>query len=316
MKNKYQVQRYNADDSKHWDEFIKSAKNGHFMFYRGYMDYHSDRFEDFSLVIRNESGKLVSVMPANLSDRKIISHGGLTFGGLVVGEKASTVLVLQVFQAIKEYLLDVGGIDSLIYKRLPRFYNAFYSEEDLYALFRMDAKLIRRDVSSLIDLDNPGKYSKGRKWSINKAKKVGLTVEKLTEMDEYWSLLEGVLRKNHEIKPVHTLDEIVDLQDKFPNNIHCYGVRYEGLLAAGVLIYLHKETVHTQYMANSAIGREIGALDYLIDHLINDVFKERRYFNFGISTINDGTELNEGLISQKEGFGARAAVQDFYEVSI
>lgn len=316
MKDKYYVQCYNEDYLSQWDGFVRSAKNGHFMFLRGYMEYHSDRFKDFSLMIYNETGRLVSVMPANMSDDKIITHGGLTFGGLIFGEKANTVLVLQVFQAVIEFLRCVDGIDSLVYKRIPNFYNALFSEEDLYALFRMDAKLIRRDVSSLIDLKNPGKYSKGRKWSINKAKKLGLKVERIIHLDEFWTLLEDVLRKNHETRPVHSLDEIVDLSDRFSSNIHCYGSRYEGSLVAGVLIYIHKDTVHTQYMANSDQGREMGALDYLIDHLITDEFKERHYFNFGISTTNDGTELNEGLISQKEGFGARAAVQDFYEVSI
>lgn len=41
-----------------------------------------------------------------------------------------------------------------------------------------------------------------------------------------------------------------------------------------------------------------------------------KYFDFGISNENNGRFLNRGLIAQKEGFGARTIVHDFYELSI
>ena len=41
--------------------------------------------------------------------------------------------------------------------------------------------------------------------------------------------------------------------------------------------------------------------------LIEDVFSAKRWFDFGISTEDDGRILNQGLIEQKEGFGARAS---------
>ena len=39
-------------------------------------------------------------------------------------------------------------------------------------------------------------------------------------------------------------------------------------------------------------------------------------FDFGISTEQGGRYLNEGLIFQKEGFGARTVVYDTYELNI
>ena len=74
--------------------------------------------------------------------------------------------------------------------------------------------------------------------------------------------------------------------------------------------------MHTQYLANSAAGREVAALDLVIDQLITGAFREFRYFSFGVSTEGNGKYLNSGLISQKEGFGARAVVHDVYELAI
>lgn len=69
-------------------------------------------------------------------------------------------------------------------------------------------------------------------------------------------------------------------------------------------------------MASTPKGKEIGALDLLIHQLMSDYFKDKRYFNFGISTEDSGKYLNEGLLSQKNGFGARSTVHDFYEINI
>ena len=69
-------------------------------------------------------------------------------------------------------------------------------------------------------------------------------------------------------------------------------------------------------MVNSADGKGLGALDMVIDHLINEYSDKKRYFSFGVSTENNGAFLNKGLINQKELFGARTIVHDFYELAI
>ena len=45
-----------------------------------------------------------------------------------------------------------------------------------------------------------------------------------------------------------------------------------------------------------------------------DVYKNKKFFDFGISNENEGKIINKGLLKWKESFGARAIVHDFYEV--
>ncbi len=311
----FQIKKYDANDKIAWNSFLQTCKNSHFMFKRDYMDYHSDKFDDFSLMFYDKKNKLITVLPANRDNNILYSHQGLTFGGLIVNDKMTTETMLEVFNTLNLYLKE-NNFYKFIYKCIPHTYHLKPSEEDRYALFMNDAKLVRRDVSSTIDLSTTIRYSKGRKWSINKAKKEEIRVIETIDYDAFWQLLESVLEAQHGSKPVHSIKEITNLSTSFPKNIKLYlGLQNEEVLC-GAVIYENEKIVHTQYLANSLLGRDIGALDFLLDYLINDKYKEKDYFDFGISNEQEGRVLNTGLIAQKEGFGARAVVHDFYEIDI
>ena len=115
---------------------------------------------------------------------------------------------------------------------------------------------------------------------------------------------------------MHSLDEIQRLQLLFPENILLYTAEKENDVLAGVLVYETDTVAHTQYMACGEAGRACFALDFLLNYLITDKYQQKLYFDFGISNEKQGTVLNEGLIYQKESFGARAVCHDFYEVNL
>lgn len=309
------LKQYSVEHKNIWNEFVRNSKNTHFFFQRDYMEYHSDRFNDFSLMIFDEADKLIAILPANIKENILYSHQGLTFGGFLVDDKMKTETMLEIFESLK-YFLKEQNIKKIVYKCIPYIYHIKPSEEDRYALFRNDAQLIRRDVTSTIDLTEQVRYSKGRKWTINKAKKESIQTFESDDYEAFWELLTGVLESNHEAKPVHTLEEMKKLADLFPKNIKLFLAKKDERIVSGALIYENQNIVHTQYLANSEEGRDLGALDLLIDYLIKDIYKNKKYFDFGISNEDAGRYLNTGLIAQKEGFGARAVVHDFYELEI
>lgn len=310
------IELYKDSYKEIWNQFVSNSKNGHFMFLRKYMEYHEPIFKDYSLMIFEKSGKLIAILPANLDGDTLYSHQGLTFGGLVVSTKATTEKISEYFTEIINFLRQKDGIKKLIYKRIPDFYCKSPSQEDLYVLFRLNAKLLRRDVTSTIDLRNSIKYSSGTKANIKLANKSELNIRNVNDFGDYWHLLESVLEQSHGVRPVHSLEEIQSLKLKFPNQIQCFAIYDNDKILAGTVIYVTDEVAHTQYLATNESGRKVGALTFLIDHLIKNQFKELSFFDFGISTINNGTEINTGLIFQKESFGARTFVHDFYEILI
>lgn len=308
--------KYNSDTHKEeWNSFIAKSKNGTFLLNRNFMDYHSDRFSDHSLLFF-EKEELIAVLPANLKDDILYSHQGLTYGGLIMNISIKTPNVLDIFSELISFLQS-KNIKKLIYKAIPHIYHKYLSEEDSYALFRNNAELISRCVSSTIDqrVIKPG-YSQLRKRQIKKAIQQGITVSESGELNDFWEILYQNLQEKHETAPVHTLNEISSLKQKFPQQIRLFKANKDNKCIAGCLVFETDTVAHIQYISANNEGKQYGALDLLFDELINNIFAEKRYFDFGISTEDGGKYLNEGLISQKEGFGARATIYDTYILNI
>ena len=308
------VEPYSAGRADVWNRFIAESKNGTFLFNRSYMDYHSDRFRDASVMVYRDTD-LVAVMPANLKDLVVQSHGGLTFGGLITGSQMSTPRFLEIFAAVLDYYRERGGAE-LEYKPVPRIYHRYPSEEDLYALFLADAECWRRDVSSAIPSAHRLPYQKRRQREVKSAQRRGIRVEESSAWEAFWEVLRENLSRKHGLKPVHTLDEITLLHSRFPDNIRLFSGSEGDELQAGVVVYEGMQVAHAQYIGCSEEGRKTGALDALFAHLIENVYRDKPWFSFGVSTEDGGRYLNKGLIEFKEGFGARAVTQDFFRIDL
>lgn len=309
------IKRYTSDKKEKWDNFLQSAKNGHFFFYRDYMEYHSDRFKDFSLIFYDDKDRILGLLPANISGNEVITHGGLTFGGIIVDVNMTVAKMLNMFEKLKVYLHN-AGVTALVYKCMPYIYNTYPADEALYALFLNKATLYRRDVSFSICLKNRLKYQEQRKRAIKKGYNNKYDLQESNKYAEYIQLMDEILSKYHATHPVHTAAELQLLAERFPNNIKLYTAEKEGKIVAGTVFFLQAGVVHTQYLANSDEGKKNGALDCLLDWLINDVYKDKVWFDFGIANEQQGWYLNGGLAAQKEGFGARAIVHDFYRLDV
>jgi len=308
------VERYDERMKEVWNSFVANSKNGVFLFNRNYMDYHSDRFKDHSLMFYDSAG-LLCIMPAAIKDDTLYSHNGLTYGGIISNEKMSAATMLEVFAKMREYLSGIG-VKKLIYKPVPHIYHSLPAEEDLYALFRNKALLIRRDVSSTIFSGKRLEFTKERRYGIRRCKASGIEIRQDYDFKGFMKLVEEVLASRHNVKPVHTGDEMELLASRFPENIKLFCAFKGDKRLAGAIVYESQNVAHVQYMANSDEGRKVFALDGVVSYLIDEYYKDKRYFDFGISTESQGWVLNEGLIRQKEGFGARATVYDMYEMLV
>ena len=296
-----------------WNAFVASSKNGTFLLGRDYMDYHADRFEDSSLLFQAGS-RLLAVLPASRQGEEMISHGGLTYGGLISGQALTAQSALECLAALKKYLPE-HGFKRLLYKRVPVIYHCYPADEDLYALFRHKAVLVRRDLSTAIDLRRPLAFSERRRRNIKKAVREGLVVRESTDFESYFGLLNEILAARHQTRPTHSAAEMALLAARHPENIHLFAAYAGEALLAGALVYETPQVAHTQYLANSPAGGQVGALDLVIEYLLRERYRDKLYFDFGISTEDRGQQLNEGLVQQKQEFGGRAVAHDFYELT-
>lgn len=305
---------YSSVLKKEWDSLAANSKAPLFFFQRDFMEYHGDRFNDHSLLFFLD-GKAVAILPASLHENELVSHGGLTFGGLLVSDKLRAGSFLEIIETLRAHC-KAHKIYSVVYKAIPYIFHSSPCQEDLYTLHRFGATLYKRELSSAINLNHRAKISKGRKWLINKAKKLPITIEESSDWESFHALLSEVLAK-HNAKPVHTANELKYLHSLFPQNISLQIGKHDEKVLAAVLLFKFEGTTHTQYMATSEAGKEVGALDYLVESCIQEAATEgQNYFSFGISTEDKGTILNTGLIAQKESFGARGISIDTYQLTI
>ncbi|MBF1562091.1 MAG: GNAT family N-acetyltransferase [Prevotella salivae] len=308
----FEIKPYSPEMKSEWDAFVDASKNGLFLFFRDYMDYHHDRFEDHSIVVYRQN-KLYALLPANISHDVLYTHQGLTFGGLIVNEHFTAAESITVFKLINAYFRN-KGIRKVVYKAIPWLYHQQPAEEDLYAIYRTtNAKLVARDISTAIRLDMPLAYNEMRNRGIKKALHHGIMVEESNRWTDFWKVLTTNLQTKYHVSPVHSLSEIRMLKARFPHNIRLFTAQQNSKVLGGTVVYEYGNVAHTQYISASLEGKKLHALDLLLDKLIHEVYQDKTWFDFGKSTEQQGTILNEGLIFQKESFGGRAVCYDWYE---
>lgn len=311
---KYKVIQYQSDYYSDWNDFVALSKNATFLFHRDFMEYHKDRFQDFSLIVLDEKDKIKALLPANVNEKELFSHQGLSYGGVLIDNNLKLDKFILIFQSILNFL-NQNGIQKLHLKLLPNLYHSFPAEEINYVLFLTKAECFRTDTTATIDLRLPVKIDGNRFEGVKRAKTLTTEIKKETNFAVFWNeVLIPNLKEKHQALPVHTLEEIEKLHRMFPENIVQYNCYQEGNIVAGTTLFINDNVVHVQYISGIGNKNQNGALDYLFFELITQIYKDYTYFDFGISNEMNGTKLNLGLHYWKQSFGARTFVHDFYSI--
>lgn len=308
----FEIVRYTPERASEWNAFVTESKNGTFLFDRNYMDYHSDRFIDHSLMFYHD-GRLFGLLPANVVGSTLQSHMGLTYGGLIMNAHTTASATVALFEQLNEYLRG-QGIDKVLYKCVPWIYHQLPAQEDLYAIFRTcKARLAARDIATTIVQEKAMRWERVRRRGVKRASDNGLRVERSEDYASFWKVLDDNLGHKYSARPVHTVDEIVMLHNRFPENIVLYNALKDDVVVGGIVVYVTPQVVHAQYSSATPEGKKWGAIDAIYDRIINHDYKDCTYFDFGKSTEERGNYLNDELIFQKEGFGGRGICYDWYE---
>ncbi len=311
-----EIKTYTPAQEAVWNEFVASCTTATFLHKRSYMDYHSHRFTDHSLMAYAD-GRLLAVMPANVANGTLYSHQGLTYGGWLHQLKHFDATVMMDVMQNALVFLKNEGLEEVIYKPVPHIYHRYPSEEDLYALFRAGAILTESNISTAVQLSNPLAFDRGNKRSVNVAIKANVQVAESTDWNGFWHVLEEVLAQRHATKPVHSVEEIKLLHSRFPEQIKLYTASIHQRIVAGVVMFYTHTVAHSQYIASNAEGRDAKALALLFRHLIDQAKANGyAYFDFGISNEDHGRWLNEGLVQQKSRLGGRGIVYNTYKITL
>lgn len=315
MQIDWAIRRYQKEDAAMWDKLVAESRQGTLLHFRGYMDYHADRFQDYSLIACRK-GKPIAILPANLVENRLYSHQGLTYGGwLTPISHFDGSDMLELFDAWIHWCKD-NEISEIFYKTVPHIYHRIPAEEDLYALSRYCATPWITNLSSVIDMREIPAMNTLQKRHLKKATSLSPWIRETSSADEFMPVLTDCLQSRHDASPVHTVAELKMLKERFPGNIRFFLSGSGDETEAEVCIYDTAGVAHCQYIATTETGRDNGTLTFLMHHLITDTFKSRSYFDFGTSNEDGGKVLNSGLIHQKVGLGGRGVAYQSFHIKL
>ena len=303
--------------SSDWDTFVEHSDNGTMLHTRRFLSYHGDRFRDTSLVLFTQD-ELVAVLPAAEDPQDpslVVSHPGLTYGGLVYGEALRGERSTEALRLVSATFAEMGYA-RLRYRSVPCVYHTRLAEDDAYALQRIGATRSRCDLLTAIDLATERRLNHGRRYGAKRAVREGVEVDvSWQHLPAFWKVLEETLRSRFRATPVHSLTEINTLRERFPERVRLLVAERHGDVLAGVVLFAAGRALHMQYSAASDVGRRSRAMDLVIGEAI-EIAKQGgfRFFALGTSNGEPGGELNGSLYEFKLSFGAGSIAQEEFEL--
>ena len=307
------VIRYTEANRSQWDLFVSKSKNGTFHVSRNFIEYHGTKFNDHSLLAFHDE-EVMGVLPMNEVGSNVYCHQGLTYGGWILSAEIRLDEFHQLFKAFLNYLI-AEGFESLHYKTIPYMYHQIPSQEDVHMMHVAGAVCSGQHVNPVIIPAHVPAFQERRVRGMKKAVKENIRIEISENIDSYYTIVEELLRA-YDAVPAHSREELVDLKNRFPNEIILHAAFHEDQMLAGILCFETANCVRFQYIASTHQGKEKGALDLLFATLIRETYSNLNFIDFGTSTNNQGASLALGISQQKEGFGARTSVQPIYTLAL
>jgi hypothetical protein len=297
------IVKYAASELEKWNHFIRCADNSNFLFERNFIEYHSTRFIDASVLLF-EDDHLVAVFPANRDENVIYSHQGLTYGGLILTERRNVKKMIEYLYKVFDYFRQ-DDVSQIVYKPIPFYLCKSNNDLEHFVLNILKADTTKVDTSFVLDYRNELKFQERRKRSIKKGEKVTTETRLDNNFDAFWNnILIPNLRIKFGASPIHSLEEIKLLNCSFPNQIKQANAYVNNEIVAGVTLFEFENCIHCQYISSNDFGRDSGAIDTLFNHLINLYKPNKTYFSLGTAN-NNGNDINIGLCEWKEGWGAK-----------
>jgi hypothetical protein len=301
-----------------WDNFVENSDNGTIFHKREFLAYHpAERFKDASFIIAKDK-KLLAVFSAAVVEREgkkiLVSHPGASYGSFVYKSDLNFKEAHSMVDTLLGYA-DELKVDRIQITLPPIIYQTKYSNYIDFALVRNGFTYLKRDVSSIVQLDFKkdellSTYRAEARTAVKKSIKQGIEIAECERFEEYYEILKKNLKLRHNVSPAHSLDELIKLKKMFPSKIRLWGAFLKDKLIAGVCNFsANSKVVLAFYISHDEDYQEYRAVNLLFYEIMNRYKEEGfRFLDFGIFTVN--MEPNWGLGRFKENFGARGIFRD------
>ena len=316
--------RFVETQSQQWDAFIGEANNGTIFHLRKFLNYHhKDKFEDHSLMIY-KNDKLLSVFPAAVKikngKRFLISHPGASIGSFVVPVNLSIADGMKLVKILIEYTYE-QSFDGIRITLPPSLYQRRISNYIDFALLKQGFGYTNRDITSILFLEdniekNLKKFRSSHLRAVRKAQDLGVFVRRSEDYEAFYQMLVQNLSIRHHAEPTHTLNELMDIKKRFPNDINLFAAYLDNKMLAGVVNFIiNEQVILAFYISHQEKYQKYRSVNLLFYYIFNwAINKGLKIYDFGTFTVDE--EPNMGLGRFKENFGASGVFRDTVQLNL
>jgi len=314
------IRTFQPEEADLWDGFVASANNGTIFHERKFLAYHPEgRFKDHSLTIV-KNGKIKALFPAaeiTMEGSKILaSHPGSSYGGIVVERNMGIQDSYNYVELLVEYARS-QGFNQIQMTLPPAIYQARVSNYLDFALIKHGFVYKKRDVSSILTIErtpeqNLSLFKTTHRTAVRKAIKENVAIRESKDWNDFYDILHKNLKIRHNVKPTHTMEEILTLKNIYPERIRLFGAYWNQQMVAGVVNFsVNHDVVLAFYISHDESFQQLRAVNYLFYEIIKWCQKNKfKYLDYGIFTVN--MKPNFGLARFKENFGASGVFRDTF----
>jgi Acetyltransferase (GNAT) domain len=236
---------YSEEWKTKWDNFVLESNNGTIFHLQKFFDYHRQDTFTFNHLIFQDKGNIVALLPGSRMGDLYESPIGSSYGSIVTKD-----VKFSFAMEIVSTLLDYGrkkGISEFLLTSAPRVYERHPNENLDFAMlwqgFNYDLHYISSAIKLFPDTDIISRFQPTVRRNIRKAlKNPDLRVEQNDNYEEFYPILiENKAR--HDVKPTHSLEDLLKLKSLLPDNILLFMVYYKTKPIAGSCVFICNERV-------------------------------------------------------------------------
>lgn len=306
------IEGYKEKYEEIWEDFVEKSSNGTIFHKRRFLSYHPPkRFIENSLIFIDNN--IVSVFPAVNFNGILSSHKGASYGGFVFRENITLKEVYEIVDEMIKFAKSDGfkGIEitspPLIYYTRPNNYFEF-------VLTKKGFKFKKRELSSFIPvIEEPFDiFKQEARTATRKSVKSGVSVILSEDFKIFYKILEKNLSMRHNVKPTHTIEELLKLKKLFPDKIWLNAAFYKDKMIAGTIIFETNPRVALAfYISHDEEFKNLRPVNLLFYETLKLCYlKGFKYLDLGTFTLN--MDPNFGLCRFKESLGGRGIFRDTY----
>ncbi|MFH0736598.1 MAG: GNAT family N-acetyltransferase [bacterium] len=318
-----EIAEYSLAWKEKWDKFVLESNNGTMFHMQKFFDYHIPGKFTFNHLMFVDKGEIIALLPGSLKNGIFESPVGASYGSIVTKDitfKESLDLV--------QLLINYGkanNIKEFYLTPAPMIYEKYQNQNLDFAMLWLGFKFSLHYISSAIKLDKNtdiiSRFHSSTRRNIRKSlSNTDIRVEINERYDQFYPILLDN-KARHNVKPTHSLDDLIKLSQLMPENLKLFMVYYKDKPIAGSSMFFANNTV-----AICFYNMLIYDYQYLkpIQRVMYEVVKyctENNYQYVDIGVSQDTKAENPmtpsiNLIDFKEKFDAKTIMRNTFHINI